>query len=186
MEQNMIIAKATELGNSMEQVTKAINKNASVRCRLNKMPGRADFALKMAEADAEHELLLAVKAYLQGPTKNVNTLTEEEISKMDYITVTKAIRAIQSKKTHTKWAEDCEKDEEGLFIPGTGEAYKEACRIEELLKARRAEVAPEKERMFSQTVLVDKLDAIMAETGKKREALLEEFVAFVKGGDDNE
>lgn len=144
MELNMIIAKAAELGNSVEAVDKEIKRNASVRCRLSKMPGRSDYAVKMAEAEAENELLKAVRAHLKGSVKTVSTLTAEDIAKMDYVSVCSAIRSIQSKKTHTRWAEDCLRDEEGLYIPGTGEQYKEACRIEALLKDRRNELAPMK------------------------------------------
>ena len=142
--QEVIVAKANELQNNLGTVNKELKRVASVRCRLNKMPGRSDYALKIAEADEENELLKAVREYLAGPTKNVNTLTAEAIEDMDYDTVCKAIRSIQSKKTHTKWAEDCEKDEEGLYIPGSGAMYKEACRIEEMLKARREVLQPTK------------------------------------------
>ena len=144
MELTMIIEKAAELGNSVEAVDKEIKRNASVRCRLSKMPGRSDYAIKMAEAEAENELLKAVRAHLKGAVKTVSTLTVEDIAKMDYMAVCSAIRSIQSKKTHTRWADDCLRDEEGLYIPGTGEQYKEACRIEALLKERRAALAPTK------------------------------------------
>lgn len=144
MELSMIIAKAAELGNSVEAVDKEIKRNASVRCRLSKMPGRSDYATKMAEAEAENELLKAVRAHLKGAVKTVSTLTIEDIAKMDYVAVCNAIRSIQSKKTHTRWADDCLRDENGLYLPGTGEQYKEACRIEALLKDRREMLAPMK------------------------------------------
>ena len=56
MELTMVIEKAAELGNSIEAVDKEIKRNASVRCRLSKMPGSSDYAIKMAEAEAETSL----------------------------------------------------------------------------------------------------------------------------------
>lgn len=137
-----IIAKSAELDNDLVKVNKELKRIASIKCRLKKMPGRKDYEAEMTKILQEEQLIKNVRDYLAEPKKNVNNLTEEDIEKMDYDEVCKAIRSIQSKKTHTKWAEDCEKDESGLFIPGSGESYKEACRIEAMLIARRNAVKP--------------------------------------------
>lgn len=148
MTNEKIINKANELNNSVEAVYREIKKVASQKCRLKKMPGRIDYTIELQRIEAEEELLKQVRDYLKGPKKNVNTLTDEAIATMDYFAVCKALRCIQSKKTHTKYADDCLKDSKGLFIPGSGESYKEACRIESLLKARRDEVKPEDSGVF--------------------------------------
>lgn len=137
-----IVTKAAELENDLVQVKKELKRIASMKCRLKKMPGRKTYQEEMTKILQEEQLLKNVRDYLDDPKKNVNTLTLEDISIMGYDEVCKAIRSIQSKKTHTKWAEDCERDENGSYIPGTGDSYKEACRIERMLVARRDEIKP--------------------------------------------
>lgn len=159
-EMNKIIEKANELNNSVEAVYREIKKVASQKCRLKKMPGRVDYAVELKRIEDDEELLKQVRDYLKGPKKNVNTLSDEAIAVMDYISVCKAIRAIQSKKTHTKYADDCLRDKNGLFIPGSGESYKEACRIENLLKARRDEVKPEDSAVFFASDVYDLIDRL--------------------------
>jgi hypothetical protein len=109
-------------------------------------------------------------------------LSDEEIATMDYLAVCKAIRSIQSKKTHTRYADDCLRDSNGLFIPGSGAKYKEACRIEELLKARRDEVKPEDPSIvFLSDVLeyIEHLDA----NGFSVDEKYDKLVDFLKGGE---
>ena len=137
-----IVTKAAELENDLVQVKKELKRIASMKCRLKKMPGRKTYQEEMTKILQEEQLLKNVRDYLDDPKKNVNTLTLEDISIMGYDEVCKAIRSIQSKKTHTKWAEDCERDENGSYIPVTGDSYKEACRIERMLVARRDAIKP--------------------------------------------
>lgn len=137
-----IVTKAAELDNDLVQVKKELKRIASMKCRLKKMPGRKTYQEEMTKILQEEQLLKNVRDYLDDPKKNVNNLTWEDISVMGYDEVCKAIRSIQSKKTHTKWAEDCERDENGNYIPGTGDSYKEACRIERMLVARRDAIKP--------------------------------------------
>ena len=178
-----IIAKATELENSMTNVNKALKRVASVKCRLNHAPGKATFQVEMAACLEEERLLKAVRAYLTEPRKTVNDLTADDISDMSYDDVCKAIRSIQSKKTHTKWAEDCEKDESGLFIPGSGAAYKEACRIEEMLKARRDELQPEGTQRITKAAIMEFVDNLRNEPDLDAETCLNRIEAFLKGGE---
>ena len=110
IEEMRVLQKAEELGNSVEAVTREIKRVASVKCRLNKMPGRSDYALKMANVTEEEELLKAVRDLLKGEPNNTSTLTEEKVASMEYDEVIRAIRSIQSKKTHTKYADDCLRD----------------------------------------------------------------------------
>lgn len=177
-----IIAKANELNNSIEEVTKLTKKLASQKCRLRKMPGRIDYESELQRIENDEALAKAVKDYLKGPRKNVNTLTEEEIESMDYITVCKAIKAIQSKKTHTKYADDCLRDAKGLFIPGSGPSYKEACRIESLLIARRSQVKPDDPNMFFVSEVYDLIDRLeesdMTDTERYNELL--SFLKYTK------
>lgn len=182
IEEMRVLQKAEELGNSVEAVTREIKRVASVKCRLNKMPGRSDYALKMANVTEEEELLKAVRDLLKGEPNNTSTLTEERIASMEYDEVIRAIRSIQSKKTHTKYADDCLRDEEGLFIPGSGESYKEACRIEDMLKARREELKPSVSR-FSRAALLEYMETLDCDYTKDFETKYELLREFITNGE---
>ena len=182
IEEMRVLQKAEELGNSVEAVTREIKRVASVKCRLNKMPGRSDYALKMASVTEEEELLKAVRDLLKGEPNNTSTLTEEKIASMEYDEVIKAIRSIQSKKTHTKYADYCLRDEEGLFIPGSGESYKEACRIEDMLKARREELKPSVSR-FSRAALLEYMETLDCDYAKGFETKYELLREFITNGE---
>ena len=179
-----IITKSTELNHDLVRVNKELKRIASVKCRLKKMPGRATFELEMARVLQEEELLKNVRDYIAGPRKNINNVTEEEIADMSYEEVCKAIRAIQSKKTHTKWAEDCKKDEKGMFIPGTGEQYLEACRIEEMLAARREELKPSDSKRLRKSDLRALLDTMKLASDLTVEECIARLEAFLEGGED--
>ena len=179
-----ILTKATELDNSIINVNKELKRIASVKCRLKKMPGRATFEVEMTNVLREEELLKNVRDYLVGPRKNVNTLDADAIANMSYEEVCKAIRSIQSKKTHTKWAEDCLKDDQGLFIPGSGEQYKEACRIENMLLDRRAELKPADNTRLRKSDLQALLDTMKLATDLTVEDCIARIEAFLKGGEE--
>lgn len=183
MTTNDIIIKATELNNSMTNVNKALKRVASVKCRLNHAPGKATFQADMAACLEEERLLKAVREYLSEPRKTVNDLTETDIANMGYDEVCKAIRSIQSKKTHTKWADDCEKDDSGMFIPGSGAAYKEACRIEEMLKTRRDELQPEGTQRITKAAIIEFVDNLRNEPDLDVETCLNRIESFLKGGE---
>lgn len=184
MNANDIITKAAELNNSITELNKALKRVASVKCRLNHAPGKATYQVEMEACLEEERLLKAVRDYLTEPRKTVNNLTEDDIASMDYDEVCKAIRSIQTKKTHTKWADDCEKDENGLFIPGSGDAYKEACRIEELLKARRDELQPEGTKRITKAAILEFVDTLRNEPDLNAATCLDRIEAFLKGGEN--
>lgn len=141
-----IATKAAELNGDLIAVNREIKRIASVKCRLKKMPGRSDYNVNMTAVLQEEQLLKSVRDYLSEPRKNVNTLTEEQIANMDFDAVCKAIRCIQSKKTHTKWL---------TTEPGDNDEYREACRIEDLLKARKNQISP-----VDTSVLIRKADLL--------------------------
>lgn len=179
-----ILTKCTELNHDIVKVNKELKRIASVKCRLKKMPGRATFELEMTKVLQEEELLKNVRDYLVGPRKNINNVTEEEIANMDYEEVCKAIRSIQSKKTHTKWAEDCKRDNEGMYIPGSGEQYLEACRIEALLIERRDELKPADNKRLRKSDLRALLDTMKLASDLTVEECIARLEAFLEGGED--
>ena len=128
-----VIAKAEELDYDISNVQRELKRLASIKCRLKKMPYKPNFDAEMTSVLKEEHLVKNVRDYINGPRKNVNTLTQEDVDKMTIDDVIKALKAIQSKKYHTKWLTD---------TPGDNDQYHEACRIEDMLKTRRDALQP--------------------------------------------
>lgn len=183
IDMTQVVAKATELGNNMVNVNRALKRVASAKTRLNHSPGLPDYNSKMAAVLQEEQLLKNVRAYLTEPRKTVKDLTAEDIAAMDYDEVCKAIRSIQTKKTHTKYAEDCKQDENGLFIPGSGAMYQEACRIEGMLKERREELQPMGTVRFSKSALRELIATLRVCSDLDVATCLDRIEAFMEGGE---
>lgn len=181
IDMTLVIAKAAELNNDLIEVNKALKRVASVKCRLKAAAGKPTFNDDMTRCLQEEQLLKHVKGYLTEPRKTVNNLTAEDVEAMNYDEVCKAIRSIQSKKTHTKWADDCKKDEDGLFIPGSGDAYKEACRIETMLLERKHELKPVGTTGFSKAALRDLIAELRLCSDLDVATCLDRIQAFVDG-----
>lgn len=179
-----IIAKSEELGNDLVRVKRELKRIASVKCRLKKSAARPTYQAEMTACLQEEQLLKNVKAYLDEPVKTVSTLTEADIAQMDYDEVCRAIRSIQSKKTHTKWADDCIKGEDGLFIPGSGAQFKEACRIEELLKDRKSELDPVGATRISVAKILTLIENLRLCDDLDADTCLDRIEAFLRGGDE--
>ena len=179
-----VIAKSTELGDDIVKVNKELKRIASMKCRLKKAPGRLTYQAEMTACLQEEQLLKNVRSYLTAPRKTVNDLTEEDITAMDLDEVTRAIRSIQSKKTHTKWAEDCQRDSDGLYLPGTGAMYKEACRIESLLLARRAELKPVGTTRVSIASILTLVEELREHTDELTgDEILDRIESYLEGGE---
>lgn len=183
IDMTQVIAKAAELNNSVVELNKALKRVASAKTRLNHAPGLPNYNDKMAAILQEEQLLKNVRSYLTEPRKTVNDLTAEDIAAMDYDEVCKAIRSIQTKKTHTKYAEDCLQDENGLFIPGSGAMFKEACRIEEMLKERREDLQPSGTLRFSKAALRELIATLRICSDLDVATCLDRIEAFMEGGD---
>lgn len=183
IDMTQVIAKATELNNSIVELNRALKRVASAKTRLNHSPGLPDYNAKMAAILQEEQLLKNVRSYLTEPRKTVNDLTAEDIAAMDYDEVCKAIRSIQTKKTHTKYAEDCQKDENGLFIPGSGAMFKEACRIEDMLKERREDLQPSGTLRFSKAALRELIATLRLCSDLDVKTCLDRIEAFMEGGE---
>jgi len=182
IDMTLVIEKATELNFSMVELNKAFKRVASAKTRLKQSAGRPDFNEKMTAVLQEEQLLKHVRAYISDPKKTVNDLTAEDIAAMTYDEVCKAIRSIQSKKTHTRWADDCQKDSKGIFIPGTGAMYKEACRIEQMLQERKFELKPNAAG-FSKATLRELIANLRVCSDLDAATCLDRIEAFMEGGE---
>ena len=183
IDMTLVIEKATELNHDLVEVNKALKRVASVKCRLKAAAGHPDFNDNMTSCLQEEQLLKHVKAYLSSPRKTVNDLTAEDVEAMNYDEVCKAIRSIQSKKTHTKWSVDCQTDENGLIIPGTSAAYKEACRIESMLLERKNALKPVGTTGFSKAALRDLIAELRLCSDLDAATCLDRIESFMEGGD---
>lgn len=183
IDMTQVVAKATELNNSIVNLNRALKRVASAKTRLNHSPGLPDYNEKMAAILQEEQLLKNVRSYLTEPRKTVNDLTAEDVAVMDYDEVCKAIKSIQTKKTHTKYAEDCLRDENGMFIPGSGAMFKEACRIENMLKERREDLQPMGTVRFSKSAMREFITALRLCSDLDVATCLDRIEAFLEGGE---
>ena len=128
-ELKMIEKKAQELNNDMEQVRKALRRVQSMKCNLLKQKGRSDYEAKMAQTLAEEQILKEVRSLLEPKGTTVTTMTQSDIDMLDFDQTVKAIKSIQSKKTHTRWLTDVE---------GDNDEFRRACHIESMLLRKRS------------------------------------------------
>lgn len=182
IDMTQVVSKATELNYSMVELNKAFKRIASAKTRLKQSAGRPDFNEKMTVVLQEEQLLKHVRAYIASPRKTVNDLEAEDIAAMDFDEVCRAIKSIQSKKTHTKWADDCQKDSNGMFVPGTGAMYKEACRIEQMLLERKFELKPNAGG-FSKATLREFIANLRVCSDLDVATCLDRIEAFMEGGE---
>lgn len=166
-----IVETAASLDNDLEKVNRELKRIASVKCRLKKMPGRSDFQENMTAVLQEEELLKNVKSYISGPRKTVSTLTQDEVDHMTLDETMKALKAIQSKKTHTKWL---------TTIPGDNDEYREACRIEQMLKSHRDCMSPGQLGMLSKVDMLKMIDTLRLCDDLSIEDCLDRIVEYVK------
>lgn len=178
-----VLNAAADLHYNIDELNKAFKRVASAKTRLKQSAGRPDFNEKMTRVLQEEQLLKHVRDYLTEPRKTVSNLTAEDIAVMNYDEVTRAIASIQSKKTHTRWADDCERDDDGMYIPGTGAKYKEACRIERMLQERKFELKPNIGG-FSKATLRELIATLRLCSDLDVKTCLDRIEAFMEGGEN--
>lgn len=157
-------AKAVEMGNDMEQVRRALKRVASMKCNLKKQKGRSDYEAKMRETLAEEQLLKEVRQLLEPKEVTVTTMTQADVGMLDYDQTVKAIKSIQSKKTHTRWLTTEE---------GDNDEFRKACEIEAMLKAHKELVQPVEDALVRKTELQAIIDVIEATPDISRERVLD-------------
>lgn len=159
-----VVEKSIELGNDLENVKKELKRLQSVKCRLLKQKARKDYESLMTDCLKEEQLVKEVRNYLEPKKLTVTVMTEEQIKNLNYDETVRAIKSIQSKKCLTQYEEDQVN-------------YKDACRIEEMLKNHRETMTPSEK----QKVTLSKVDSLaenIANLDKKsltKEWLLEQL-----------
>jgi len=157
--------KANELKNDLEVVRKELRKIQSAKCRLRKQKGRSDYDQSMKELLSQEDLLKEVRRLLEPKDKFVTEFEQEDVDRLDYEQTIKAIRSIQSKKFHTAWLTN---------EYGDNDEYRNACRIEEMLKKHRDETRPIDDEVYvRKTDLVTIIDVIESSGKIDQERIVE-------------
>lgn len=155
---NNVEMKAQELNNDMNEVKRELKRVASIKSRLKKQRGKASYEQEMQEVLQYEELLKDVRSHIAGDTvKAVPQYTLEDVQELSYDETIRAIKSIQSKKSLSKWLTD---------VAGDNDEYRNACRVEELLRAHKEMLQPEGSNVVRKSVLqtlVDESDALTKE-----------------------
>lgn len=131
---NTVEMKAQELNNDMNEVKRELKRVASIKSRLKRQRGKSTFEQEMNEVVQYEELLKEVRSHLNnGSSKSVPQYTEEDIQVLSYDETIRAIKSIQSKKSLSKWLTP---------IEGDNDEYRNACRVEELLRVHKETLQP--------------------------------------------
>lgn len=126
---NKVEMKAAELNNDMNEVRREFKRIASIKSRLKKQRGKASYEEEMNNVMMYEDLLKEVRSLLSGDVcKSVPQYDLEDVQQLSYDETVKALKSIQSKKSLTKWLTDVE---------GDNDEYRNACRVEEMLKVRK-------------------------------------------------
>lgn len=125
--------KAKELNNDMNEVKRELKRVASIKSRLKRQQGKSTFEQEMKEVLQYEELLKDVRSHLTNSSKSVPQYNEEDIQVLSYDETIRAIKSIQSKKSLSKWLTP---------IEGDNDEYRNACRVEELLRKHKETLQP--------------------------------------------
>lgn len=131
---NNVEMKAQELNNDMNEVKRELKRVASIKSRLKRQQGKSTYEQEMSEVLQYEELLKDVRSHLcSGGSKSVPQYTEEDVQQLSYDETIRAIKSIQSKKSLSKWLTP---------IEGDNDEYRNACRVEDLLRAHKETLQP--------------------------------------------
>lgn len=148
---NNVELKAQELNNDMNEVKRELKRVASIKSRLKRQRGKSTFEQEMNEVLQYEELLKEVRSHLSnGSSKSVPQYTEEDIQVLSYDETIRAIKSIQSKKSLSKWLTP---------IEGDNDEYRNACRVEELLRAHKETLQPNDINSVSKTDIQSIIDS---------------------------
>jgi hypothetical protein len=154
------------MSNQLEQIKKELKRVASVKCRLNKQKGKKSYEEDMRKVLEEEEQLKALRDSLVQPKKTVTNFTYEDVQQLSYEEVLKAIKSIQSKKSNTKWLTP---------IEGDNDAFRNACRIEDMLNERKSELQP------TAMSIKSKLEALISNSvDMSKEELVEQLKSIIE------
>lgn len=155
---------ANELNNDLENVKRELRRVQSIKCRLKKQKGKSSYEEEMRQVLEEEQVLKEVRALLEPKDKFVTSFNEEDVERLDYDETIKALKSIQSKKTLTRWLNDRE---------GDNDEFRNACKIEEMLKKHRDNIKPIEDSVVRKSELVTIIDTIKDNKNLSQERIIE-------------
>lgn len=155
---------AEAYGNDLAALKRAIKAVQSRKCLHLKKKGLPDYQAKLDEILREEQNLKEAIRLLDPKEKTTTEFTKEDIDKLDYDQTIKAIRSIQSKKTHTRWK---------TTVEGDNDEFRAACKIEQMLQEHRDSIKPVDEAYIRKTELQAIIDTIESSGSVSQERILE-------------
>lgn len=155
---------AEKFNNDVELLAKELKRVQSLKCRLKKQKGKSTYEAEMTEVVKYEQVLKEARQLLDPKEKPVTMYTQEDVDQLDYDETVKAIRSIQSKKTLTKWLTEKE---------GDNDEYRKACKIEEMLVARRNSIKPVDNEYVRKTDVQTIIDTIEESGSLSQEKIVE-------------
>lgn len=159
-----IEAMANKFNNDVEAIRKELKRVQSIKCRLKKMKGKSSYEEEMTKTLAYEQVLKEAKQLLEPREKFVTMYEQEDVDQLDYDETIKAIRSIQSKKTLTRYL---------TGIDGDNDEYRNACRIEAMLIARRDSIKPVDNEYVRKTDVQTIIDTIESSGKLSQEKVVE-------------
>ena len=156
---------AESFGNDVVRVNSELRKVQSKKCRLKKQKFKSTYEAEMKDVLSYEQVLKEARQLLDPKEKPVTMYTQADVDMLDYDEVVKALKSIQSKKTHTRWLtpNECDNDE-----------YRNACKIEKMLQERRELVRPLDEDVYvRKTDIKTIIDTIESSGDLSQERILE-------------
>lgn len=142
---------ANQFNNDLLELNKELKRVASIKCRLKKQKGRKDYNTEMEKVLSYEQVLKEAKQLVNPTEKPVTSYEQYDVDQLDYDETVKALKSIQSKKTNTRWLTTEE---------GNNDEYRNACRIEDMLKKHRESIRPVDDQYVRKTDLQTIIDTI--------------------------
>lgn len=155
---------ANEFDNDVEKIANELKRVQSIKCRLKKQRGKSTFEEEFNKILTYEDNLKQARQLLDPKEKPVTMYEQADVDQLDYDETIKAIRSIQSKKTLTKYM---------TGIAGDNDEYRNACRIEKMLIARRDKIKPVDNEYIRKTDLQTIIDTIETSGQLSQEKILE-------------
>lgn len=159
---------ANELNNDLQKVSQELKRVQSIKCRLKKQKGKMSYEEEMRKVLEQEQVLKEVRQLLDPKERPVTQFEQDDIDRLDYDETIKALKSIQSKKTLSKWLTTNE---------GDNDEYRNACRIEEMLKKHRDNIRPIEDTVVRKSDLVTIIETIE----DNHELSQERIVELLKG-----
>lgn len=155
------IEAAAKKYTTVDELNKKIRSVQSMKSKLLKQKNRPNYEALMTDILKEEQLLKEARRLMDPKDKPVTEYTQADVDRIeDFDEVMKALKNIQSKKTHTRYLED-----QSEFI--------RACNIEDMLKNRRDELKPIDPDFVRKNDLQTIIDQIEASGDLSQERIVE-------------